>query len=315
MNALKSREKKLFVAEKSFLWWNFVAIFIVFLVFGAEPVPAATRTFTFYVSPKGSDENPGDALEPFRTIEKARKAIRAVPTSERGRCLIMLREGTYELSEPMRFGPEDGGAERFSLVFSSSNGEKATIRGGKTISGWTLLSEGLATAEVPWSVEPIPAKAAEGDKPEVAAVEGTILSFSAIYINGKLAPNCTSESVSEENLPKAAEDIPEIGGFFLDANNRKIYYRLAEEETPKKLNAVVPLISQLCVFQGNEAKQRPVRNVRFYKIRFSGALPQENTPAISLHYAENCVFDRCTFEMLPEPWLNIAETCTGCEIR
>ena len=47
------------------------------LTLGASSAAQATTT-SYYVSPQGSDRNPGTQAQPFRTLDRARNAARAV---------------------------------------------------------------------------------------------------------------------------------------------------------------------------------------------------------------------------------------------
>ena len=275
-----------------------------------EVAPAAIRTFSFYVSPKGADTNPGSAAKPFKTLTQAQQAVRtARQTGGMGKCYVFLRGGNYELTEPLKFGPADGGTEKDPVIYTVSTGEKATICGGKMISGWTQLVPGLATAEVPWQVEPQEAKPevpAEGDKPATPAVPevvGVKWSFTELIVNCERA-----KLVSLQTPPTDATEIPEPGQWFLDVENRKIYYRLKKKETPEQLETVVPMIHHIIIVQGNKDEEEPVRNLRFDGIRFFGntlAKQADDSPesgaAISFLDAENCSMTKCTFDVVEEP--------------
>ncbi|MHB8520669.1 MAG: right-handed parallel beta-helix repeat-containing protein [Limisphaerales bacterium] len=104
---------------------------------------------TFYVSPKGSDQWSGRLAQPsgnhkdgpFATpaaaIAAARSARRAASTRDAVSVNILLRGGTYELSEPLTLTPEDSGldAGHPSLIAAYRN-EKPTLSGGRHLSNW-----------------------------------------------------------------------------------------------------------------------------------------------------------------------------------
>ena len=287
-----------------------ICLFTILLIPATHEVaPAAIRTFSFYVAPKGADTNPGSAAKPFQTLTQAQQAVRtARQTGGMGKCYVFLRGGNYELTVPLKFGPQDGGTEKDPVIYTVSTGEKATICGGKAISGWTLLVPGLATAEVPWQVEPQEAKPevpAEGDKPAVPAVPevvGVKWSFTELIVNRERV-----ELVSLQTPPADATEIPEPGQWFLDVEHRKIYYRLKKKETPEQLEAFVPMVRQMIIVQGNE-NENPVKNLRFDGIRFFGNTqdkPEDDAPesgaAVSFQDAENCSMTKCTFDVVEEP--------------
>lgn len=98
---------------------------------------AATQA-TFYVSPMGSDLNPGTEEQPFRTITKARDIVRTKNTTMTGDIEVILRGGTYALNSPITFGNADGGKNGYYVRYINYTGERPLITGGKAVSGWTI---------------------------------------------------------------------------------------------------------------------------------------------------------------------------------
>lgn len=98
---------------------------------------AATQA-NYYVSPDGSDANPGTKEQPFQTIEKARDVVRTINGTMTGDIVVTLRGGTYPLSSTVVFGPEDGGRNGNYVRYVNAPGETPLITGGRPISGWTI---------------------------------------------------------------------------------------------------------------------------------------------------------------------------------
>lgn len=136
----------------------------------------------FYVSPQGNDSwsgtlaapNAAGTDGPFRTLERAQKAVRDLkaqvykpkeapvekrwigsphPLGKGKDILVYLRGGTYSLKQPLRFEPADGG-ERVEtnlptgafeyhklkdhyVTYAAFPGEKPVITGALPVSGWT----------------------------------------------------------------------------------------------------------------------------------------------------------------------------------
>ncbi len=67
---------------------------------------------------------------PFPSIERARDYLRAHPSP--GPVTVWLREGTYQLDEPLRFGPED----TLPVTWAAWPNEKVVISGGMHLTGW-----------------------------------------------------------------------------------------------------------------------------------------------------------------------------------
>ena len=118
---------------------------------------------TFYVSPSGNDANPGTQAAPFRTLERARTAVRSVNVGMSGPVLVYLRDGVHTLTSTLTFGAQDSGMNGFQVVYAAYPGEKPVISGGQAITGWTADGSGRYRASV-----------------------GT-LRFRQLYVNGKRA--------------------------------------------------------------------------------------------------------------------------------
>lgn len=58
---------------------------------------------TFYVSPSGSDTDPGSSAAPFASLWRAREAVRSQPLTQRSTTCVILSAGTYEIEETLRF--------------------------------------------------------------------------------------------------------------------------------------------------------------------------------------------------------------------
>ena len=291
-------------AYKFFLGTVFVAVWFC----GPILCLAANQTISFYVSPKGDDTNPGTATKPFKSIPQALQAVKKTREKSTGKRYIFLRDGNHELSEPVKIEPDEGGTPKDFLMITASTGEKATIKGSRSIIGWTEFAPGIAVAEIPYSVSPKEAVAAEGDQPEQPAVEGVKWNFEQVFVNGTLA-----EKIMFEKPPEKAEDM-QSGCWCSDFENRKIYYRLRKNETPEKLTVEVPIAKQLFIVAGNPEDERPVQNLRILDINFSLVVwetqnPENQLPALEFKYAKNCTLEKCSFELIPQPMFRFADDC------
>jgi len=151
----------------------------------ASASPGRPGGVVFYVSTQGNDAwsgriasaNAGRTDGPFRTVEAARDAIR------RGRAkgpldrpvTVYLRGGTYFLSAPLVFEPQDSGTASSPVLYASYAGERAVLSGGRLVSGWAPAA-GLAgagsSAAVKWQAE-------------VAAVKDQNWFFHQLFVNGE----------------------------------------------------------------------------------------------------------------------------------
>ncbi len=111
---------------------------------------AETRTgkaLVFYVSPVGNDvwsgrlraPNREGSDGPFATIARARDVIRALGRQQAGLkrpVKVLIRAGTYFLSEPVVFLPEDSGTKQCPITYAGYPREHPVISGGCLITGW-----------------------------------------------------------------------------------------------------------------------------------------------------------------------------------
>ncbi|MGH9599071.1 MAG: right-handed parallel beta-helix repeat-containing protein [Terracidiphilus sp.] len=92
-------------------------------------LPIAARAATFYVSPSGSDANPGTSSAPFRTIQHA--ADLAQPGD-----VVTVRAGIYR----ERVSPPRGGtSDLMRIVYQAAPGEKAVITGSEEVKNWVKV--------------------------------------------------------------------------------------------------------------------------------------------------------------------------------
>lgn len=59
------------------------------------------------------------------------------------------RAGTYRITEPIVFGPEDSGTEKHSITHAAAPGDKVVISGGRPIAGWKKGAGEIWTVEIP----------------------------------------------------------------------------------------------------------------------------------------------------------------------
>lgn|GEM_PF-2218741 len=101
---------------------------------------SAGTPINYYVSPGGSDSNPGTLAEPFATIEKARDVVRSVNSSMTGDINIYLRGGTYTLAAPLQLTSQDSGTNGYRIVYRNFPSETPVISGGVPVTDWSLFN-------------------------------------------------------------------------------------------------------------------------------------------------------------------------------
>jgi hypothetical protein len=98
---------------------------------------AAVQAQDLFVSPTGSDSNPGTLENPFRSMQRARNAVRSylksTPLQEHHAMTVWLRGGTYDLAETFELGKGDGGTDHAQVTYASYHHEEVRLSGGNSI--------------------------------------------------------------------------------------------------------------------------------------------------------------------------------------
>ena len=92
-------------------------------------VPARPTAFT--VATDGSDESPGTEAKPFKSLERARDAIRALKKSgglPEGGVTVWIRGGTYPLTASFELTQEDSGTLQDVIEDTSYIPERELLR-------------------------------------------------------------------------------------------------------------------------------------------------------------------------------------------
>ena len=114
---------------------------------------SAAAQADIYVSTSGKDEWSGrlpearkDGMDgPVASIEQAKRRVVQLRRHEPGRdrpVVVSIRGGTYYLSQPLTFGPEDSGKENSPTIYEAFSNETPVLSGGVRITRWQLTNEG-----------------------------------------------------------------------------------------------------------------------------------------------------------------------------
>lgn len=99
----------------------------------------AGRPLDFWVSPSGDDASAGTYAAPFRTIERARDAVRALDDTQKDRgVIITIRGGNYRLTSPIVLDWRDSGREKHPIVYRAMPREQPVISGSMQAQNWSL---------------------------------------------------------------------------------------------------------------------------------------------------------------------------------
>ncbi|MGN6510537.1 MAG: hypothetical protein ACTHLD_13835, partial [Chitinophaga sp.] len=112
--------------------------------------PGQAQNGHIYLSPAGSDGNPGTKEKPLATLQGAQQRWRQLRTQQPGRQItVVLQAGTYYLSRTLVLTPEDNG-----LLITGAPGKQAVISGAAPLTvQWQAQSGGVYAAAVPASVK------------------------------------------------------------------------------------------------------------------------------------------------------------------
>jgi hypothetical protein len=155
-------------------------------VVAAMVVAGSAAADAVYVSPSGSDANPGTAAKPFATPGRAMAEAR-----KRGAAgvKIVLRTGVYYMDAPIVLGPEDSG-----LTIEAAPGEDVALSGGRPVNGWKAWKGQVLQADL--------SRAGLAD-----------MNFREMYLGGKRQPMA--------RVPNFDPRHPRQGGWMLNAGVAK----------------------------------------------------------------------------------------------
>jgi len=103
---------------------------------------------SYYVSPTGSDDNPGTLASPFLSIGKARDEVRTVNAKMNQDIHVYLRGGNYRITNTVTFAPQDSGTNGHRIFYQAYPGETPVLNGATQVSGWTAASNNLYKASL-----------------------------------------------------------------------------------------------------------------------------------------------------------------------
>ena len=87
---------------------------------------------SFYVSETGSDSADGSQSQPFKTLSRAKEAVRNLD-KKNGDIVVEIADGFYPVEEPVVFTREDSGTDGCTITYRAAEGAKPVFSGGKKI--------------------------------------------------------------------------------------------------------------------------------------------------------------------------------------
>ncbi len=114
--------------------------------------PLSEPAITYFVAPKGNDDNPGNLEKPFATLERARDAIRAQKNNgvlPPGGVTVYLRGGTYTVTNTFTLTDIDSGNVGAPVVYRAWQDEKPVFSGGFRVRGFEKVKDPSILARLP----------------------------------------------------------------------------------------------------------------------------------------------------------------------
>jgi hypothetical protein len=141
-----------------------------------------------WVSPSGSNSNPGTKDKPLGTLSmalrQARELRRLNDPAVRDGIQIILKGGTYMLDESLIIRPEDSGIPGAPTVVKAAEGEVPVLSGGVPVKNWMKVTKPVAGLP-----EAAKGKIWMTDIPEVS---GQLPEFRQLWVNGVKAQRAST---------------------------------------------------------------------------------------------------------------------------
>ncbi len=121
---------------------------------GCRSLPAPVRHDSrpgFWVAPNGNDANPGTRLQPFRTLERARAAVRRLKARgplPPGGVLVRVRPGRYDLPRALALDARDSGTAGAPIEWAAVPAGRACLSAGRVVPRFTPVRDAAVLARL-----------------------------------------------------------------------------------------------------------------------------------------------------------------------
>ncbi|HUB09584.1 MAG TPA: right-handed parallel beta-helix repeat-containing protein [Myxococcales bacterium] len=117
---------------------------------GSSTGPFDAGMPAYFVSPGGADTNPGTEAAPWQHLAYAQSQVQSKPRP----LAVVLRGGTYFLSQALSFTSTDSGADGGEVIWEAYPGERPIVSGATPVTGWFNDGGNLWQAQLPASTLP-----------------------------------------------------------------------------------------------------------------------------------------------------------------
>jgi len=167
----------------------------------------------FYVSLQGSDDNAGTLQQPFRTVLKARDAVRKINRDMKDDIHVYIRGGVYYLTGPIELGSRDSGFNGHRVIYCGYEQERPQLVGGVPVTDWKPWKNGIMRADVGkdtmfWAL------IVNGRRAHMAGCKSykNFLPFSTRNVQGYFRGNWMSEYINITGFDDKQRPIMEFSG-------------------------------------------------------------------------------------------------------
>src|SRR6185503_1443848 len=104
-----------------------------------------------FVSPTGSDANPGSKTKPFATLERARDTVRErrrAGTVPKGGFTVWLRGGDFLRTNALELTATDSGTPNDPIVWRAYGDERVRLLGGRRLTGFQPVTDTAVLARL-----------------------------------------------------------------------------------------------------------------------------------------------------------------------
>ena len=112
------------------------------------PLISLTAQSEFYVSPNGSDSNPGTLDQPFLSLLKAKEVVAAEIPSMTDDIIVYFKGGDYFFDTTVVFTSVDGGMNGYKVIYRAYKDEKPVFNGATKVTGWEKYDENIYQAQL-----------------------------------------------------------------------------------------------------------------------------------------------------------------------
>ncbi|MCS5717698.1 Ig-like domain-containing protein [Herbiconiux sp. CPCC 205763] len=142
----------------------------------SPPGAYAASGTAYYAAPDGSDSSDCSSDDPC-SLARVQQVVQSDTSKSDSDVTVQLGGGVYRISEPLTFGPDDGGQNGHVVTWQAEDGATPEISGSSAVGGWSSYDQAknIYVADIPAGVD-----------------------SRQLYVNGVLAPRAAMRVTSSD---------------------------------------------------------------------------------------------------------------------